>query len=1036
MPEPCFSPGDEVRVVSARHRVGAITGPPQRRQGQFWYPVFFGPGQVEVIPEGDLEPYTGTGDVVSMLCDGRFGGRESLSRLVTHLKLTSNLRSQIYALFASKTRFLAYQFKPVLKFIESRTQRLLVADEVGLGKTIEAGLIMTELRHRRPDLARVLIVPPAHLRRKWQEEMRRRFGRHFRVLDTGDVEEFLRDYERDGAQTELWGIVSLQTLRGRRVAERWEEIGPQMDLVVFDEAGRLRNPKTRSHRVASLIGESADAMLLLTATPVQTGTEDLFHLLRLLDPEAFDRFDVFSDQLHANGHVLEALSLVRAEDVRPGEVLARLRAVENTASAVRFINNPLYRELLERIPRIDGSGRRERIELQRDLETLTVFGHVLSRTRKRDVQEHQPERRARVWRCHDVSPIEQEFYREVTRICREAYERANEQRGASFGIIQRQRQMASCMVAMVDYVRAAQGEPEEESPELADLEPDEEGDGNDTEGRRKIRPRWEELGDLAAWRRRLVAHDSKLRGLVGILAEIEREEPGAKVIVFTFFKGTANYLVTRLKEHGIEALALTGDTPTDPDNPERDQRVRTIRRFRDARDVRVLVATEVADEGLDLQFAHCMVNYDLPWNPMRIEQRIGRIDRIGQKSPVVQIVNLSMPGTIEDRILELLFERIGIFRYSIGDLEAVLGEVTEELQHELFLSRLTPEEEEKRIRQAADVIERRRQETSSLEEQSQALIGRDEFFLDEVERARRGRRYLSGDELLLYVQDYLAEHHRGCRIQPMDGDERVFRLRVTEGLREAVRRANPPGDRELVLFLSRSASGQAVFTTDPELAEAEPGMDLLSFYHPLVRAVNQHYADHVTELHPVSQVELRTRDVPPGTYLWLLYSTEISGARPIRDLELVAVGVESGYALDQDRCETLLWQMVSEARSVPEARRYKGVPRSVCDAAEEELVTRLNAKFEDRRRVNDALVANRLASLRETYRRNREIRLQRIREAQERRRKESYIRGLQTRLTNLDEGYRAKAQEVEAMRDLTRSFKLEGGGVVEVRDGR
>lgn len=1030
MPEAQFQVGDQIRVISARQRVGAITGDPTRRQGQFWYPVFFGPGQTDILPEEDLEPYTGTNDVHSMMRDGLFAGREALSRLVTQLKLTLDLRSQVYSLYASKTQFLAYQFKPLLKFLESRTQRLLIADEVGLGKTIEAGLILTELRHRRPDLNRVMVVPPAHLRRKWQEEMRRRFGRHLRILDSRGVHEFLRDYEREGTETELWGIVSLQALRGERVMERWEEVGPQMDLVVFDEAGRLRNPETRSHRVANLVAESSDALLLLTATPVQTKAEDLFHLLSLLDPEAFDRFEVFEHQLYANSHVLAVLSLLRSGDASLGDVLGRLRGVEQTALAARFLGNPIYQELVERLPTLGEPSRRERIELQRDVESLSVFGHVLSRTRKRDVHERQPERRARVRRFRNVSCAEREFYAEVTRLCREAYERADDRRGASFGIIQPQRQMASCMVAMVDYVAARLGGDRDQELEPADVEPDQEENGGNVSG---IGPRWEELGDLEGWRRRLIAHDSKFRGLVEVLHLLDDEEADAKVLVFTFFKRTARYLQQRLADEGIQALVMTGDTPTDPDNPERDERLRTIERFRRDRRVRVLVATEVADEGIDLQFCHCMVNYDLPWNPMRIEQRIGRIDRIGQASDTLEIVNLCMPNTIEDRILELLYERIGIFEQSIGDLESIVGEVIDELQYSLFSAHLTPEEEEGRIRQAADVIERRTQESERFQNEAQALIGQDEFFLDEIERARKRRRYLTGEELVIYVRDFLAENHRTCRLQPDEAREGVYRLHVTDALRETVRAALPHGDREVIGFLTRSAGGEILFTTRSDLAEEDSGLDLLSFYHPLIRAVNRHYQGNVDELPPVSHVRLRSDEVPQGTYVWLLYSTEIGGARPIRDLELVAREIEGQNVLDEDTCETLLWQMASEADSVPAARRHSGASSDAIAVAEEELVSRLNAKFESRRRANEALVANRLASLRETYERNRELRERRISEAKARWRREPYIKGLETRLRNLETGYLTKVDEVKATREMSRSYTLRGGGIVEVR---
>src|SRR5262249_39940695 len=119
MPEQRFQVGQQVRVVSARQRVGVITGAPERRQGQWWDQVFLGRGQTGFLPEEDLEPFTSTDDVRSMMRDGRFGGREALSRLVTQLKLTLDLRSQIYALFASRTKFLPYQFKPLLKLLES-----------------------------------------------------------------------------------------------------------------------------------------------------------------------------------------------------------------------------------------------------------------------------------------------------------------------------------------------------------------------------------------------------------------------------------------------------------------------------------------------------------------------------------------------------------------------------------------------------------------------------------------------------------------------------------------------------------------------------------------------------------------------------------------------------------------------------------------------------------------------------------------------------------------------------------------------------
>src|SRR5262245_62022780 len=161
----CFAPGDQVRLRATPDLVGTIrnTPPPRLSSGEWWYSVAFGTGASQMHAESDLEPYDGdASSVVDLLVQGSFGGRDALHKLVTHLKLSLSLRSQIYALFASRTTFYPYQFKPLLKFLESRRQRLLIADEVGLGKTIEAGLILTELRHRKP-LKRVLIVPPSQL---------------------------------------------------------------------------------------------------------------------------------------------------------------------------------------------------------------------------------------------------------------------------------------------------------------------------------------------------------------------------------------------------------------------------------------------------------------------------------------------------------------------------------------------------------------------------------------------------------------------------------------------------------------------------------------------------------------------------------------------------------------------------------------------------------------------------------------------------------------------------------------------------------
>jgi hypothetical protein len=590
------------------------------------------------------------------------------------------------------------------------------------------------------------------------------------------------------------------------------------------------------------------------------------------------------------------------------------------------------------------------------------------------------------------------------------------------------------MVAMIDYClerlegqgnEVVEGEDSDLAIEDFEVDPDDRpGLGVD----------WTALGDLHDWRRRLAARDTKWEKLCEVLKAADVEEPGAKVIVYSFFKKTLGYLEERLTAEGIRTLVITGDVPAEQDL-ESGSRIQSrearIEEFAGDPKIRVLLSTEVGDEGLDLQFAHTLVNYDLPWNPMRVEQRIGRLDRIGQRSDIITIMNLSMPGTIEDRILERLYKRIKIFEQSIGDLGAILGEEVKRLEADLFAGGLSPTEQEDRIAQTADVVEKRKLDLERFEEEARALIGQDEFFLEEIDKAHQRQRYIGGPELLVYLQEYLRAHHPQCRLQANGGPD-LYRLAVTEDLRQFVREGIPSDDLGLRLFLARSNRGEIVFTTDPEVARDNRKLEFLTFHHPLVRAISGYYDQHRMELHPVSHVRLVTREIPTSTYAWFLYLVEITGARPVRDLECVAIEVTSGKALDVDRSENLLTEMIARSEAVPAPRRGMSVPETVIQKADEILVHRLEARFQERRRANEALVVNQLSSLEEGFKRNQRLRQERIAIAKMRGRKESYIRGLETGLRNFEAAHAARVREVEAGRRIGKSFDLRGAGVVEV----
>jgi len=433
-----------------------------------------------------------------------------------------------------------------------------------------------------------------------------------------------------------------------------------------------------------------------------------------------------------------------------------------------------------------------------------------------------------------------------------------------------------------------------------------------------------------------------------------------------------------------------------------------------------------------MQFSHVLVNYDLPWNPMTVEQRIGRLDRIGQKSDRIDIYNLTMPGTIEDVVLERLYLRIRIFEQSIGDLEQILGEVLRELTLDLFSPELTASQQESRIIHAADAVEQKRLEQAALDLRVSSLIGHDEFFADEITRVKESRRYITSDELLLIVKDFLAGHHRECTFLQQVPD--LWTLTVSEQLRWFIRSSLGIDDPGWLEFQRRSGRGILEFTVDTQKAQDRSSLELLTFYHPLVRAVARYYLQNATELHPVSALRVSSSACPAGDYVWGVCLTEVTGARPVKELDFVLVECRTGQPIDVDTSDALFWLMVSKGTSVPVGQQPPVGPEtaSLVEKVEAIGIERLNARFSERHRLNNATVDARLASLEAAHIRNIATREERLHLANSRSRAPQYLRMLEGGIRKLKVAYEMKRRELEAQRTLGRSISLEAAGLVEV----
>jgi len=258
--------------------------------------VEFGPQETTFIAIEDAEPVDtgkpGAGDLVRAK---RFGHKGDLGRILTFHKISSRLANVFYAMQTSRTDFYAYQFKPVYKFIESANGRILIADEVGLGKTIEAALIWQEVR-ARSDARTLLIVCPSMLRDKWKTELRTRFGVPAQIHSSDGFLSLLQDFKREGLGYQCAAVCSLQGLRNPTVQGALEDFADselQFDLIVIDEAHYMRNVDTHTHRLGKGLSGIADNFLLLTATPLQLKREDLYRLLNVLDPDEYDNLGLF-----------------------------------------------------------------------------------------------------------------------------------------------------------------------------------------------------------------------------------------------------------------------------------------------------------------------------------------------------------------------------------------------------------------------------------------------------------------------------------------------------------------------------------------------------------------------------------------------------------------------------------------------------------------------------------------------------------------------------------------------------------------------
>ncbi len=843
-------------------------------------PDFILEAQLEIIPDETEDP-------VDLVKQGKFGRARDLRGLLTHIQLNGRLANLIYSMETTNTDFYAYQFKPVINFLESPGKGIVIADEVGLGKTIEAGLIWTEQRSR-VDARRLLILCPAMLQEKWQEELLTRFGIEAEIVNATDIKKRFIEF-RNNQRFEFALIGSMQGLRPRhgwdaeppvlgaasdlaRFLQDSVTDHPLLDLLIVDEAHYLRNPETMTAKLGRLLRDVANRVVLLSATPIHLRSHDLYQLLNLVDEDTFNQPKVFDFILEANEPLITAREKVLGSGVQAKELVNLL---ENAQNHRLLASNRQLNSLLTNPPSdLDLMNEARRIEFADKLEKINLLGRVVSRTRKREVQEWRVMREA-VPQEVALTPPEKQFYNEVTGLVRRYCEKRMAHEG--FLLVMPQRQMASSMPAALREWQKRQ------LPDMDVLYEDlgsDEIPAPDALGPLvgELVSRAHELGDYDE----LKKNDSKYITLSRMLKRYLAEFPKDKVVLFAYFRPTLYYLNERLTAEGIDCITLTGGGNINKHE--------IIHRFKDTAGPSILLSSEVASEGVDLQFARVVVNYDLPWNPMKIEQRIGRIDRLGQTSPKITIWNLFYKDTIDSRIYNRLYLRLDIFERALGGLEAVLGEKIRSLTMDLLRGRLSPQQEEAQIEQTAIAVEKNRRQEEHLEQEAGNLIAHGDYILNQVRAARELSRWVTGEDLWNYVHDFFSREYSGCEFRQLKANDLIFDIKLSPDARSDLGRFLK--DHKLLnqtRLSTWSPNGvRCLFRNRPMgRDDAFQRIEYITQFHPLVRFVSQRLKLADSGYYPVISVSLARELVPKidaGVYVFSVDRWSIHGLRDIERL--------------------------------------------------------------------------------------------------------------------------------------------------------
>ncbi len=803
--------------------------------------------------------------------------------------------NKILSLSNSRTRILAHQVESTHIIVNSLNQRFLLADEVGLGKTIEAGLVIKEMIFRY-SYKKILIICPASLQVQWQNEMIEKFGEQFDIIDSATLKKKSKMLQIGENPWDSFSkiICSLDFIKSEKCYNLLKTT--QWDAVIFDEAHRLRRDaqvSTLAYNLAEMLSDKTNSLLLLTATPFRGKLEELYFLIRLVDKNLLGPFKSFHSEFCCQD---ADLSILRK---KLSQVLIRRTKKEIGGFTIRHAKT---------------------IKFEFYPEERLLYDYTTKYVAEEFNKAMQTENRA-------VGFVMVVFQKLLDSSSHALYSALIKRKASLTAMLNKQKEQSACHIDAMNLALDDDDDDYERNDEL------------------------EEVVTLCNEKteRELMEEIATISNLIEIATNLKRNKKAEKLkemitnlkakgcnkfLIFTQFKTTQDFLKRFLSEFSVEVFH---------GSLNKDEKEIAIDNFKN--NIEILICTEAGGEGRNMQFCHVLFNYDLPWSPLKIEQRIGRIHRFGQERDV-NIYNFSTKDTVAEKVLEVLIKKLHLFEESIGMPDIMLGQIEEEVNlNNIFMSYAHSGKKNKTIiKEFNETVLKAKKSYEKLTDL--AVVKRMDFNYDEYYRITQKERMYSNKQLENFVIKFSEIDNLSKHIIGQKNKNGLFPLKI---------------------------DGQLKFGTfDSEAALSNSKYEFLAFGHPIINnAIQNCHDNNFGGLTGVKIIRFE-KDT-----CGIIFTFVVTFRSKSEEKELIPIYVEYSKTLTSYETEKIQREFLYQHKSIEydEAivekiiEKVSSASKSLYDGALNKLKQKINDKIFDMKENLDMHIDPELGKIKEAYKR-------------------------------------------------------------------